>query len=131
MLGLLYRMQKYETRTVGIAGKRYKALVADTGVKRAIGLMFREGLPKGTCMLFIFGFPGRHSIWMHNMRFPIDAVWLDSKGVVIDLKENLEPCASMLGCPQYAPGGQASYLMELGAGTIKREKIRAGTVARI
>ena len=88
-------------------------------------------MPKGSCMLFRFGSPGYHALWMHNMRFPIDVLWLDEKGVVVDLKENLKPCKSMLDCPQFSPRKEASYVMELNAGEIKRSKLRAGSVARI
>ena len=126
MLSLLYKLQKYDTKTIRIGGKSYRAIIADTGVKRAIGLMFRESLPPGSCMLFVFGSPGYHTIWMRNMRFPIDAIWLDGNGVVIDAKSNLEPCRSMLACPQYSPKRQASYLIELNAGVLKREKNKGG-----
>ena len=124
-------MQKYRTRAIAIGGIGYRAVIADTSVKRAIGLMFRERLEKGTCMLFVFGSPGYHGIWMHNMRFPLDVLWLDRNGIVVDKRENLEPCESMLECPQHQPKGPASYIIELNAGEIGKKKIRAGARARI
>jgi uncharacterized protein len=105
--------------------------MADTSTKRAIGLMFRQHLPGGSCMLFTFGHSGYHAIWMRNMRFPIDALWLDSKGVVVDVRENLKPCSSLFDCPQYEPKEQAYYLIELSAGAARKEKIRAGSKARL
>lgn len=123
----LYGLQKYNTKTIGIAGRRYKAIMADTPTKRAIGLMFRERLPQGSCMLFIFGHPGRHEIWMRNMGFPIDAVWTDRDGAIVDIKERLEPCNSIFNCPQYGPGKEASYLIELNAGEASRRRLRKGS----
>ncbi len=131
MLKLLYRMQKYDTRTISIAGKRYSAIVADTSTKRAIGLMFRESLPEGSCMLFLFGGPGYHSIWMRNMKFPIDVAWLDKDGLVLDTKTNIKPCQSLFDCPQYSPKVQAHYLIELNAGELMKNKIKEGSTAKI
>jgi uncharacterized membrane protein (UPF0127 family) len=124
-------MQRYGTKEIGLAGRSYNALMADTSTKRAVGLMFRERLPKGTCMLFRFGYSGYHALWMHNMKFPIDVLWLDGKGAVVDMKEGLEPCKSMFNCPQYAPRKEASYVVELNAGEIRRLGLKAGSAVRI
>jgi uncharacterized membrane protein (UPF0127 family) len=131
MLKLLYRLQKYDTRTISLGGRSYRAIIADTPTKRAIGLMFRASLPKGSCMLFTFASAGYHSVWMHNMRFPIDVAWLDGKGVVVDTRAGLKPCTSMLNCPQHSPKSPASYMIELNAGEMKRKNIKTGTAARI
>ena len=71
-------------------------------------------------MLFIFPHKGFHGIWMRNMRFPIDALWLDAGGTVVDLRENIRPCSSIFDCPQYVPKSETSYLIELSAGEAKR-----------
>lgn len=130
MLRLLYGLQKYKTRKITIAGSSYQAIVADSWIKRAIGLMYRPGLKKGTCMLFLFPYPGWHAIWMRNMQFPIDVLWLDSNKRVIDLRQGVPVCRSF-SCPQYAPSKAASYLIELSAGEIKRKKIMVGSKARL
>ena len=128
---LLYKLQKYDTRPITIGRKKYTAIIADTSTKRAIGLMFRSSLPKNSCMLFIFGFSGRHAIWMQDMKFPIDAAWLDKKGTIIDTRENLKPCKSIFSCPQYSPKGEANYLIELAAGETRRQNLRSGIRAKI
>ncbi|MDE1865582.1 MAG: DUF192 domain-containing protein [Candidatus Micrarchaeota archaeon] len=127
MLKFLYGLQRYTTRSIMINRSRYTAIIADSSIKRAIGLMFRQELGAKQCMLFTFNHSGRHSIWMHNMRFPIDAVWLDEDGAVVDIKERLKPCSSLLNCPQYAPARDAKYLIELNAGNARRERIRKGS----
>jgi len=115
---------------VTISGKTYKAIIADTGTKRAIGLMFRERLPKDSCMLFLFGSPGYHALWMHNMKFPIDVLWLGKGGKVIDLKEGLKPCGSMFNCPQYSPKREASYVVEFNAGEIRKLGLKPGSAVK-
>ena len=65
------------------------------------------------------------------MELQIDAVWLDEKGVVVDAKTNLKPSKSMFGSPQYAPKAEARYLVELNAGEVKKQRIKAGSRARL
>jgi uncharacterized protein len=124
---LLYGTQRYKTKTITINKSRYSAILADSPVKRAIGLMFRESLPEKSCMLFIFSYPGHHSIWMRNMRFPIDAVWLDDDGAILEMRENLKPCSSAFNCPQYGPKRRASYLIEFNAGAARKKKMKVGS----
>ena len=61
--------------------------VADTRATRAVGLLNRTGLEPGEG-LWIVPSRGVHTWWM---RFPIDLVALDERGVVIDRVENLKP----------------------------------------
>ena len=96
-------MQKYKTRTISIKGKKFGAIIADTTIKRMIGLMFREGIRSNSCMLFIFRTEGFHAIWMHNMLFPIDVAWVDGKERIVDTAEGLKPCNSLFGCRRNRP----------------------------
>ena len=107
------------------SGTRILAEVADTPVKRRLGLMFRERLPSGRGMLLVFKEEDRHGVWMKNCRFPLDALWLDEDRVVVYMKESLFPCRSD-PCPIYYPAEKARYILELNAGLIRREKIRLG-----
>jgi uncharacterized protein len=61
--------------------------VADTRATRAVGLLNRTGLEPGEG-LWIVPSRGVHTWWM---RFPIDIVALDDRGVVIDRVANLKP----------------------------------------
>jgi len=64
----------------------FNAFVADGLVKRMIGLMFRTGLEENECMLFAFGIESFYGIWMRNMKFSIDAAWLDKNLKIVDIK---------------------------------------------
>jgi uncharacterized membrane protein (UPF0127 family) len=61
--------------------------VADTHATRAVGLLNRTHLDPGEG-LWIVPSRGVHTCWM---RFPIDIVALDERGVVIDRVVNLKP----------------------------------------
>jgi hypothetical protein len=128
---LLAEHTKYETVRISISGKRFKALVADTFLKRAIGLMYRNGLRRSECMLFIFDRPSREGIWMANMRFAIDIVWVGSNLEVVDILKRAKPCSSMFDCPTNYPKQSALYVVEFAAGAVDRFGIKKNQKLKI
>ena len=128
MLRLLSRLQKYHTIIISIHGTKLNAAVADSFLKRMIGLMFRKHLPRNSCMLFVFNIEGFHGIWMRNMLFPIDVLWINKRMRVVDLKENLRPCTSTFDCATYSPAKKSKYILELNAGKIKELNIKTGRI---
>jgi uncharacterized membrane protein (UPF0127 family) len=99
--------------------------VVETSADRARGLMHRESLPQEFGMLFEFGYDARHSIWMKNMRFPIDIIWLAKDGRVTDVLENAPPCESD-PCPTYLPREKSRYVLETNAGYARAHNTREG-----
>src|SRR3954453_2641483 len=61
--------------------------VADTRATRAVGLLSRDGLEPGEG-LWIIPSRGVHTCWM---RFPIDVIALDDRGVIIDRVVHMKP----------------------------------------
>jgi uncharacterized membrane protein (UPF0127 family) len=82
--------------------------VADTRASRAVGLLNRTGLEPGEG-LWIVPSRGIHTWWM---RFPIDILALDERGVVIDQVANLRPWRIRL--PRRGTAG----VLELPVGTV-------------
>jgi len=65
-------------------------------------------------MLFVFENPGIHGIWMKDMKFPIDIIWLDKDMSVISKELNVSPDTY----PQvFYPSREAYYVLEVKAGT--------------
>ena len=124
----IYRRQKYSTEELHIGKSAYSAIIADSPTKRSIGLMFRHELESRECMLFKFDTAGRYGIWMLNMNFSIDIVWLGSDKKVVDFVENAAPCRSFFKCRTYTPNGKAAYVVEFVSGTIGKERIAKGSV---
>lgn len=94
--------------------------LADTFWRRFRGLMFRSKLQRGSAMLFSLPRPGRYSIHMFFVRFPIDLLYLDSRFVVVELRAGLKPWRV------HRPKAIANYLIELPAGTIARSNVKIG-----
>ena len=115
----------YHEKIVVMNGIRLKALVADTPMKRMIGLMYRKTLGRDRCMLFVFGSEGRYGIWMRNMRFGIDVIWLDKQKRIVHVERALAP-ARGFDFRTYYPDTASSYVIELASGFTDRNDIRKG-----
>ena len=79
----------------------------------ARGLGFRKSLNSRQGMLFIFSNYSRQSMWMKNMNFPLDIVWLDENRTVTKIYENVQVCGS--SCESYSSFYKAKYAIELNA----------------
>ena len=106
-------------------GTRIQVELADTDEKRARGLMFREQLARDRGMLFIFSEPGQWSFWMKNTKVPLDILWLDHKKKIVYLAENIPGCVGD-PCLQYQPAQEATYVLEVPAGSVGRQKLSRG-----
>ena len=92
--------------------------------------MFRERLPAGGGMLFIFQEPGPYQFWMKNCKFPIDIIWLGKEKQIVYLSEKTPPCRSD-PCPTYGPKQEkALYVLEVASGFAQKEKLKLGMKVR-
>lgn len=106
-------------------GVRVQAELADTPQKRSRGLMFRERLAPDAGMLFVFEDAGEWSFWMKNTRVPLDILWIGPDRKIVSIEEDVPICRQD-PCPEYKPGKDALYVLELPAGSVKREKLAKG-----
>lgn len=99
--------------------------LAVTSRQRSRGLMFRDELPPGQGMLLVFPDTGFRSIWMKNVRFPLDLIWLDGSHRVVHLEQNVPPCPEE-PCPDYHSMRKAASVLELNAGAVEKWGIELG-----
>lgn len=92
-----------------------------------LGLMHRGSIPKNNGMLFFLNKDSRQGIWMLNMKFSIDILWLDKNGTVNDIKTNAERCTSIFNCETHYPSKESRYILELKAGVSKENGIKVGS----
>ncbi len=100
---------------------------------QAVGMMFRDSLAADHGMLFVYGGrPIREPYWMHNVRIPLDIVWLDKTGKVVEVVSSAPPClGEERSCPHYGGSQPASFVLELGGGQAKAHGVQVGTVVHI
>lgn len=111
------------------SGITIEAEIADTPIKRATGLMYRERLDKDHGMLFVFGQPSPWTFWMKNTKISLDLIWLDEKKRVVHIERQVPICTKTDdSCPQYPPNSSdAIYVLEIAGGTVERYKIEKGS----
>lgn len=103
-----------------------QAETVSTNAERNKGLSGRESLEEGHGMFFIFPTLKKHSIWMRDMHFSIDIIWLDEYMKVIHIKENATPESYP---EQFSPPTKAKYVLEVSAGFTKKWGIVEGVQA--
>ena len=115
-----------DTKTVIIGNAEIIAEVAQSDEKRALGLSGRQSLEKGKGVLFVFPNDRMYGIWMKDMKFPIDIIWLDSAKQIIHIEKNVQPESY----PEtFRPGSPARYVLEIPAGTSEESGITIGAAA--
>ncbi|MBM3231991.1 DUF192 domain-containing protein [Candidatus Pacearchaeota archaeon] len=121
-------ISKDESERVCIGNNCFNVEVVDNPQTREKGLMFRESLDLDNGMLFIFENEGNYSFWMKNTLIPLDMIWIDSSGRIIDIKE-ADPC-KFDPCTIYSHAGYAKYVLEINKGVSKNLGIEIGQLAK-
>jgi len=106
-------------------GTRILVELADTPRKRARGLMFREHLAADKGMLFVFEQAAMWSFWMKDTKVALDILWLGPDKRIVHVEENIPGCIEE-PCPLYQSNKDAMYVLEVPAGSVKREKLAKG-----
>lgn len=110
---------------VQIGGKLVTARVVDTDAERAKGLSGSSELQDGEAMLFVFDHADKWKIWMKDMNYSIDIVWLDEQKKIIHIVQDASPDSY----PQtFEPRDPARYVIELPAGYTSEHNITRGSV---
>lgn len=96
-----------------------KARVCDNTLSRTRGLMFSRHLKKGGGLILKADKEGKPdtAIHMFFVFFGIDAVWVNNKMEVVDVKKNIKPFT-----PLITPRKPARYVIELPKGAAKSVK---------
>jgi len=121
VVALLARVNQTTYSQVVIGETTFNIDVAESLEERSLGLSGRDFLDPGSGLLFIFPNEDFHGIWMKEMNFPIDIIWLDKNYRVVGLKEGATPESY----PEiFRPSLKASYVLEINSGEAKKAKIK-------
>jgi uncharacterized membrane protein (UPF0127 family) len=102
------------------------AEVASTADERAEGLMYREEVPDGTGMLFVFRDNAVRSFWMANTYIALDIAYLNPSFRIVDMVA-MEPLVT----DSYPSAAPSMYGLEVRQGWFAEQDIRIGTQAQI
>ena len=105
---------------------RFTVELAITPEEQARGLMFRESLPRGAGMLFLYDQPSRVSFWMRNTLISLDMIFVDATGTVTRVHHEAVPLDETP-----IPGGDGVLaVLEINGGLARRFGIGPGTEMR-
>jgi uncharacterized membrane protein (UPF0127 family) len=110
-------------KTIQIGGAMIKAELAVTQAEQIQGLSGRTSLATSTGMFFVFDYSSNWGIWMKDMKFPIDVLWISDALKVSDIVENMQPSSYPY---DYLPHTPARYVLEVPVGTVKKNGIAVG-----
>jgi uncharacterized membrane protein (UPF0127 family) len=99
------------------------AELAVTDEERQLGLMHRKKINPDQGMLLVFEQVNFYSIWMKNMKVPLDILWLDREKRIVHIERDVPPCEED-PCPTYTSRLPAIYVLELKAGSVKEHKLK-------
>ena len=110
-----------------IEGYLFQLELAITKSERSHGLMNRTNLAENTAMLFVYEREKYLSFWMKNTMIPLDILFLDAKGIVVNVY-TMQPQIGVADnvLKVYSSALPARYAMEMNAGLAESMGVMAG-----
>jgi uncharacterized membrane protein (UPF0127 family) len=109
------------TTKLHVGSRTFTLESAETINEQRRGLADRSTIAANEGMLFIFPEQARQCMWMKNMRFPIDIVWLDGDHRIVHIEHAV--------APETYPEAfcyEARYVIELRAGQAANANLKQG-----
>jgi uncharacterized membrane protein (UPF0127 family) len=113
--------------TVRLGDAVFAARVAKTEDERIKGLSGTPGLQDTEAMLLVYDHDDKWSIWMKDMRYPLDIIWLNKDKKVVHIVKNAPP--ESYPYESFASKEAARYVLEVKAGTVDKKSITIGLQA--
>lgn len=110
--------------TASFGGVSLRIEFATTSAEREKGLGGRTSIPEDYGMLFVFPKDDLYGFWMKDTLIPLDMFWLDSKGQVISIAQDV---ATSSFPHVFYPTIPARYVLETRAGFTRTHNIATGT----
>lgn len=111
------------TGIVSIGDLTIPVVLADTPALRERGLSGRASLSQDSGMLFVMDSSDVHAIWMKDMRFPIDIIWIDEFLRIVTITADASPNSYPT---VFYPSSPAKYILEVNTGFAREHGISVG-----
>lgn len=109
---------------VSVGSKTFYAQVAANDLERKQGLSGTAELAENEGLIMIFNKESDWRIWMKDMNYPIDIVWIDKHKRVVHTVKSAHPNSY----PEryYTTPVDAKYVLELPEGSVRKYNIHVG-----
>lgn len=125
-VGAVCAPDSVELRSVSGEVMRFSVELADDEAERAVGLMNRDRMATSSGMLFAYSAPQHVYFWMKNTRIPLDMIFADAAGRVVQVHSNAVPMDE-----SQIDGGQGvTFVLEINGGLAARLGLTKGAVMR-
>ncbi len=118
--------QNYATASLTIESSggphRFTVELAATPAQMEQGLMFRQELAPDAGMLFDFKQPTMATMWMRNTLIPLDMLFVDARGRIVNIHERAVPQSDAI----IAAAAPVRAVIELNGGTAALLGIKPG-----
>jgi uncharacterized membrane protein (UPF0127 family) len=101
---------------------KFTVELALTEPQREQGLMFRRSMAPDAGMLFDMDAPQSITMWMKNTLIPLDMLFLDPSGRIVDIHQRAVPLSTDI----ISAKAPARYVIELNGGTADRIGVKIG-----
>jgi hypothetical protein len=113
-------------------GYKVAAELALTPEEQAKGLMFRDTLPPGRGMLFVFSEHAPRSFWMKNTFVDLDMVFIDDRLKVVKVFHRVPRSRPGQAEPEIARASSpAALVLELPAGAARAHGVKPGVRLKV
>lgn len=110
-----------------VGNDEVEAEVVRSFAAKTLGLSGRDGLAPNTGMLFVFTETSNPEIWMKDMKFAIDIIFVSREGRVVAIFENATPESYFEKPPKmFRTLEGARYVLEVPAGTVQDSRLSVG-----
>lgn len=100
----------------------FQVEITQTDAERAMGLMFRQSLPRRSGMLFAYPKPFEITMWMKNTYISLDMIFIRKDGHVHRIEKGTEPFSERVVASQ----GDVSAVLEVAAGVADEIGLKPG-----
>lgn len=109
-------------------GAVIRAEVVSTPEEQQRGLMFRRQLAADRGMLFNFTSYEERPFWMFQTLIPLDIIWMDPQGVIVEISADTPPCGSTnpVDCPNYGGSVKSQSVLEVAGGQAAAHGLKVG-----
>lgn len=111
-----------------IDNNKFSAEIVATEKTRQKGLSGRESLAWQHAMVFKFEQEEYWNIWMKDMKFPIDVLWVNKDGKIVSIEKNLQPSSYP---KTFGPNQESFTVIELPPGSVEAFKISTNSIVNL
>ena len=101
--------------------KKLHIELANTPIKREMGLMGRKKMAENNGMLFDFPSSRRLAFWMSNTYIPLDIAFINKEGIVTEIREMVPMSTRCVSSKSYC-----KYALEVNKGWFSKNNITEG-----